>query len=87
MRKRILGDVVSRALAQSATEPPDEDDWDKIKKQRDTLLAELKVVVTMLAFEAKIHEESGDAKRRSYVAPIRAQVERTNTIIAEVEAS
>jgi hypothetical protein len=24
MRKRILGDVVSRALAQSATEPPDE---------------------------------------------------------------
>ena len=37
-------------------------------------MAVLRVTVAMLEYEALCHEESGDPKRRGYVAPIRKQV-------------
>ena len=40
---------------------------------------------SMLAYEATCHEESGDAKRRTYVGPIRDAVERIRRILASVD--
>lgn len=45
------------------------------------LLAALESTATMLAYEAKCHEESGDAKRRTYVDSIRAQLELARSAI------
>lgn len=49
------------------------------------LLACLKVTAAMLAYEAQCHEESGDPKRRSYVDPLRKQVEAAQQLIAKAK--
>jgi hypothetical protein len=46
------------------------------------LLAALEATASMLALEAKCHEESGDEKRRRYVEPIRGQVAAARTALA-----
>jgi hypothetical protein len=47
---------------------------DALTAERDALRLALETTTTMLEFEAKSHEESGDEKRKRYVAPIRGQV-------------
>lgn len=39
----------------------------------------------MLAIEARSHEESGNPKRRTYVAPIRDAVERIRRILKSID--
>lgn len=50
----------------------------------NSLIRTLEVTALMLDFEATCHEESGDAKRRSYVPILRAQVAKAR---AEIDAA
>ena len=63
-----------------------DDAVEAIKAERDRLKDAAELGASMLAIEARSHEESGDPRRRAYAGPIRDAVERIRRILKSVDS-